>query len=68
MKVLLIDVNCKSSSTGKIVYDLYTAVNQSGNEAAICYGRGSKIKEKNIKKRAQKKFSKNFKFFFEKPM
>ena len=48
MKVLLIDVNCKNSSTGKIVYDLYTAVNESGNEAAVCYGRGKKIKEHNI--------------------
>lgn len=48
MKVLLIDVNCKNSSTGKIVYDLYTAINESGNEAAVCYGRGEKIKEHNI--------------------
>lgn len=50
MKVLLIDVNCKHSSTGKIVYDLYTELNNSGNEAAICYGRGPLIKEKNILK------------------
>lgn len=48
MKVLLIDVNCKNSSTGKIVYDLYSAINKSGNEAAVCYGRGEKIKEHNI--------------------
>lgn len=48
MKVLLIDVNCKKGSTGKIVYDLYTAMNKSGDEAAICYGRGEKITEKNI--------------------
>lgn len=48
MKVLLIDVNCKNSSTGKIVYDLYTAVNKNGDEAAVCYGRGEKIHEKNI--------------------
>lgn len=50
MKVLLIDVNCKNSSTGKIVYDLYTEVNKSGHTAAICYGRGSKINEPNIYK------------------
>lgn len=50
MKVLLIDVNCKHSSTGKIVYDLYTGLNNSGNEAAICYGRGPLVKEKNIYK------------------
>lgn len=48
MKVLLIDVNCKNSSTGKIVYDLYTAINETGNEAAVCYGRGENIHEKNI--------------------
>lgn len=48
MKVLLIDVNCKNSSTGNIVYNLYRYVNSSGHEAAICYGRGKKIKEKNI--------------------
>ncbi len=48
MKVLLIDVNCKNSSTGKIVYDLYNAVNKSGNEAAVCYGRGDLVREHNI--------------------
>lgn len=44
MKVLLIDVNCKHSSTGKIVYDLYTNLNQHGHTAAICYGRGPLVK------------------------
>ena len=48
MKVLLIDVNCKNSSTGKIVYDLYQNINTNGNEAAVCYGRGDKINEKGI--------------------
>lgn len=50
MRVLLIDVNCKQGSTGKIVYDLYSNLNSNGDEAAICYGRGPKIKEKNIYK------------------
>lgn len=50
MKVLLIDVNCKSSSTGQIVYNLFSHINECGDEAAICYGRGKKIKEKNIYK------------------
>ncbi len=50
MKVLLIDVNCKYSSTGKIVYDLYTEINKRGDTAAICYGRGPKIKERGIYK------------------
>ena len=48
MKVLLIDVNCKKSSTGNIVYNLYNYINSSGDEAAVCYGRGPKIEEKNI--------------------
>jgi glycosyltransferase involved in cell wall biosynthesis len=48
MKILLIDVNCKSGSTGKLVYDLYSEINKNGDEAAIAYGRGKIIKEKNI--------------------
>lgn len=47
-RVLLIDVNCKYSSTGKIVYDLYENIRDDGRSAAICYGRGQKIKEPNI--------------------
>lgn len=50
MRVLLIDVNCKNSSTGKIVYDLYSSINEAGDEAAICYGRGPLVEEKNISK------------------
>jgi glycosyltransferase involved in cell wall biosynthesis len=49
-RVLLIDVNCKYSSTGKIVYDLYRGIQEDGREAAICYGRGKLVKEKNIYK------------------
>ena len=45
MRVLLIDVNCKYSSTGKIVYDLYKNLRQQGYKAAIAYGRGKKIDE-----------------------
>ena len=50
MRVLLIDVNCKSSSTGQIVYNLYSYLNSRGDEAAVCYGRGEKIVERNIYK------------------
>lgn len=50
MKVLLIDVNCKHSSTGKIVYDLYTNLNNDGHTAAICYGRGPLVREAMIYK------------------
>lgn len=48
MRVLLIDVNCNSGSTGKIVYDLYQGLRADGHEAAICYGRGKLVKGENI--------------------
>lgn len=48
MKILYIDVNCKGSSTGKIVYDLYTQGRADGHEAAVCYGRGPLVEEENI--------------------
>lgn len=50
MRVLLIDVNCKNSSTGKIVYDLYQGLKANGHVAAVCYGRGPLIEEENIYK------------------
>lgn len=50
MKVLLIDVNCKYSSTGKIVYSLYQGLCKNGDEAAICYGRGPLVGEPGIYK------------------
>jgi glycosyltransferase involved in cell wall biosynthesis len=48
MKILLIDVNCKSGSTGKLVFDLYTELEKSGHIPAIAYGRGKKVIGKNI--------------------
>jgi glycosyltransferase involved in cell wall biosynthesis len=50
MRVLLIDVNCKSGSTGKIVYDLYTKLKEIGEESAVAYGRGHVISEPDIYK------------------
>lgn len=50
MKILLLDVNCKHSSTGKIVYDLYTEFNNNGCRAAVCYGRGPLVDEPDIYK------------------
>ena len=50
MRIALIDVNCKYSSTGKIVYDLYSQIRKGGNDAMVCYGRGEKIDEPNIYK------------------
>ncbi len=50
MKVLLIDVNCKNSSTGNIVYSLYERLLADGHKAAICYGRGPRIAQTGIYK------------------
>lgn len=50
MRVLYIDSVCKSGSTGKIVYKLYTEVRAHGGEAAVCYGRGKNIGEENTLK------------------
>lgn len=50
MKVLLIDVNFKYSSTGKIVYDLYTYLKNKSYDAGVCYGRGPLIRDDNIYK------------------
>jgi len=50
MKVLYIDVNCKNSSTGNIVYNLHQQCKLNNIESAVCYGRGPKIKESNIYK------------------
>lgn len=49
-RVLLIDVNCKFSSTGKIVYNLFKGLKEDGREAAICYGRGDEVHEEGIYK------------------
>lgn len=48
MRILYIDSVCKSGSTGKIVYSLYTAMNARGDVAAVCYGRGNEVAEENI--------------------
>jgi len=48
MRILLIDVNCKQSSTGDIVYNLYDHLKKNGHQAAICYGRGPIVNEDDI--------------------
>ena len=49
-RILLIDVNCKNSSTGKIVYDLYSGLKADRRKAAVCYGRGDLIEEHGVYK------------------
>lgn len=48
MKILYIDVNCKGSSTGQIVYSLFSECKKNNIEATVCYGRGPRIKEDGI--------------------
>lgn len=50
MKILLIDVNCKYSSTGKIVYDMRRMLETDGHDARVAYGRGSIVEEPGIYK------------------
>lgn len=49
-RVLLLDVNCKYSSTGKIVYSLYQDIRKEGRKSAVCYGRGKTVVGKDIYK------------------
>jgi putative colanic acid biosynthesis glycosyltransferase len=48
MRIILIDVNYKYSSTGKIVFDLKNQIILSGNQAFVAYGRGPKTIDKNV--------------------
>ena len=48
MRVLLIDVNCKSNSTGKLVYRIFQNLNKEGHDSVVCYGRGHKLSEQQI--------------------
>jgi len=48
MKILYIDVNCKNSSSGDIVYNLHIYCDQNNIQSTVCYGRGPKIIEPNI--------------------
>lgn len=50
MRILLIDVNYGVGSTGKIVKDLKIELENQRHEVLACYGRGKKIKEKNVMK------------------
>lgn len=49
MRILLLDVNYKLSSTGKIVYILKEELEKK-HDVYVLYGRGSKSKEKNVTK------------------
>lgn len=45
MRVILLNVNAKSGSTGKIVTDIKNVLEQNGHECLICYGANDKSEE-----------------------
>lgn len=45
MRILYIDILCKTGSTGKIVYELCTRSIADGDTAAVCYGRGKRVSD-----------------------
>lgn len=49
-KILIIDVNYKYSSTGQIVFNIYSNAEQYAKEVAVCYGRGEESCDKNVYK------------------
>lgn len=58
MKVLQINCVYKKGSTGKITYDLHTALTEKGIESVVCYGRGEKINERGVYKTSDELYSK----------
>lgn len=50
MKILLINVNYKYSSTGKIAFDLYGDLRKKGEKASVCYGRGPLLQDADVYK------------------
>ena len=50
MKVLQINCVYNFGSTGRIVYDIHSALIKNGFDSVVCYGRGAKVKEDNVHK------------------
>lgn len=48
MKILQVNCVYKKGSTGKIVYDIHTELQNRGHESIVCYGRGIKYDEAGI--------------------
>lgn len=58
MKVLQVNVVYKKGSTGKIAYDLHTALIDAGVESVMCYGRGAKTNDNNTYKTCSELYAK----------
>lgn len=58
MKVLQVNCVYNKGSSGKIVADMHTTLQQNGVESIVCYGRGKWIREKNIIKTCPELYAK----------
>ena len=58
MKVLQVNVVYKKGSTGKIAYDLHTALIDKGVESVMCYGRGLRTSDSNVYKTCSELYAK----------
>lgn len=58
MKVLQINCVFNEGSTGKIVCDLHTQLQNNGHESIVCYGRGRRVNQSNIYKVALNSYAK----------
>ncbi len=58
MKILQVNCVHKKGSTGKITYDIHTALKEKGIESIICYGRGVASSENHVYKTCSEVYSK----------
>lgn len=58
MKILQVNNVYNNGSTGKIVHDIHVSLQQRGDQSIVCYGRGEKVKEKNVYKVCGELYSK----------
>jgi len=50
MKILQVNCVYRTGSTGKIVAEMHTKLQECGLESVVCYGRGRLVKEENVYK------------------
>lgn len=63
MKILQVNCVFRKGSTGKITEDIHNSLLERGIDSIVCYGRGDRIKEKNVHKVCSEFVSKVNHFF-----
>ena len=58
MKVLQVNCVYRTGSTGKIMYDIHTELQNRGIESVVCYGRGARVSEEHVYKTCPEWYSK----------